>query len=36
MEAYNIVDWRVKLNNKITFHHKILLVFADNIRLIIY
>ena len=34
IEAYNIVEGRVKLNNKTPFHPKILTVFADNIGLI--
>ena len=35
-EAYNIVERRVKLNNKTPFHRKILIAFADNIGLINY
>ena len=34
IEAYNIAERRIKLNNKTTFHCKILIVFADNVRLI--
>ena len=35
-EAYNIVERMMKLNNKMPFHHKILIVFAVNIGLINY
>ena len=34
MEAYNIVERRVKLNNRVLFHRKIFIVFVDNIGLI--
>ena len=34
--VYNFVERRVKLNNRASFHRKILIVFTDNIRLINY
>ena len=36
IETYNIAEKRVKLNSKALFHHKILNVFSDNIKLIDY
>ena len=36
IETYNIVERRVELNKKTPFHHKIFIVFADNIGLINY
>ena len=36
VEAYNIEERRVKLNNRTSFHRKILIAFADNIGLINY
>ena len=36
MEAYNSVERRVKLNNKLPFPRKIFIVFAGNIGLINY
>ena len=35
VQAYNIVERRVKLNNKTPFHRKILIAFADNTGLTI-
>ena len=36
IEACNVVERRVKLNKGMSFHRKILIVFADNIGLINY
>ena len=36
MEAYNNAERRVKSNNKMSFHCKILIFFTDNIGLINY
>ena len=35
VEAYSIVERRVRLSNKTLFYHKILIALADNIGLII-
>ena len=35
VEVYNIVERKVKSNNKMLLHYKILIFFADNIGLII-
>ena len=34
IEAYNIVERRVKSNNKTPLHGKLLIFFADNIGLV--
>ena len=36
VEAYNIVERTVKWNNRTSYHHKTLIVVADDIRLVKY